>query len=41
MKNELIINKSIDPSYFSKIVVFTSCVTVWQNILTCLAASKS
>ena len=41
MKNELVINKSIDPSYFSKIAVFSSCVTVWQDILTCLVASES
>ena len=41
MKNELVINKSIDPSFFSKIVVFSSFVTVWQNILTFLVASRS
>ena len=39
MKNELVINESIDPSFFQKLSFF-SCVTVWQNILFCLVASN-
>ena len=41
MKNELVINKSIDPNFHSKIVFFSSCATVWQNILTFLVANSS
>ena len=41
MKIELVVNKSIDPSFPSKIVFFSSCATVWQNILTFLVTNSS
>ena len=41
MKNELVIYKSIDPSFPLEITFFSSCATVWQNILTFLVANSS